>query len=215
MIKAVIFDMDGLMVDTEPLYSQAMQQVAQKRGKCFTLELKQKIMGRLAIDSMRIFKEALGLNESPEEILEEREKIYGKLIAQEIKPMPGLFKVLELLDKMGIRKAIASSSKRCWIELIIDKLGIRNQFEIIVSGQEIQRGKPNPDIYLLAAKKLNLKPQQCLVIEDATSGVKSAKSANMKCIAIPNQFTQGLDFSGADLVLNSLEEINEHLLNSF
>jgi HAD superfamily hydrolase (TIGR01509 family) len=191
-----------------------MQQVAQKRGKCFTLELKQKIMGRLAIDSMRIFKEALGLNESPEEILEEREKIYGKLIAQEVKPMPGLFKVLELLDKMGIRKAIASSSKRRWIELIIDKLGIGRQFEVIVSGQEIKRGKPNPDIYLLVAKKLNLMPVECLVLEDATSGVKSAKAANMKCIAIPNEFTQGLDFSHADIVLNSLEEIDEHLLNT-
>lgn len=212
MIKAIIFDMDGLMVDTEPLYSQAMQEIAQRRNKCFTLELKQKMMGRLGIESMRIFKDALGLNESPEEILKEREKIYEKLITQDVKPMPGLFNLLELLNKMGLRKAIASSSKRRWVELIITKLGITNEFEVIVSGEEVEHGKPHPDIYLLVAKKLNITPNECLVVEDSLSGVEAAKAANMTCIVIPNQFTQGLNFSYADILLNSLEEINEDLL---
>jgi len=212
MIKAVIFDMDGLMVDTEPLYSKAMSQVAEKRGKSFTLEIKQKLMGRRAIESLTIFKEHLGLNESPEELLLEREEIYGKLLAQNITPMPGLFKLLELLNKLGLRKAIASSSKQRWIELIINKLGIVDQFEIIVSGEEIKHGKPDPEIYLLTSKKLNLAPEECLVLEDALSGVASAKAAKMKCITVPNQFTQGLDFSNADLVVNSLEEIDEALL---
>ncbi|MEW6095248.1 MAG: HAD family phosphatase [bacterium] len=215
MIKAVIFDMDGLMVDTEPLYSVAMSQIAEKRGKCFTLDIKQKVMGRLPIESLTIFKEQLGLNESPEKLLEEREEIYGKILAQNVKPMPGLFSILELLSKMSIRKAIASSSQRVWIDLIVNKLGILDQFEIIVCGQEVKHGKPKPDIYLLAAKKLNLNPEQCLVLEDAVSGVEAAKSANMKCIAIPNQFTQGLDFSNADLVANSLEEIDKSILGSW
>ncbi len=215
MIKAVVFDMDGLMVDTEPLYSEAMSQVAEKRGKCFTLNIKQKVMGRVAIESLTIFKEQLGLNESPTELLEEREEIYGKLLAQNLKPMPGLFRLLHLLEEMNIRKAIASSSKRLWIDLIVNKLGILERFEIIVSGQEVKHGKPNPDIYLLAAKKLNLNPEECLVLEDAFSGVAAAKSAKMKCIAVPNQFTQGLDFSNADLILNSLEDINESILKTF
>jgi len=214
MIKAVIFDMDGLMVDTEPLYSKAMSQVAEKRGKSFTLDIKQKLMGRRAIESLTIFKEQLGLNESPEELLREREEIYGKLLAQNVTPMPGLFKLLDLLNKLDIRKAIASSSKRKWIELIIHKLGILDQFEIIVSGEEIKHGKPDPEIYLLTSKKLNLAPEECLVLEDALSGVASAKAAKMKCITVPNQFTQGLDFSNADLVVNSLEEIDETILRS-
>lgn len=211
MIKAVIFDMDGLMVDTESLYSQAMSRVAEKRGKCFTLQIKQKLMGRLAIESLTIFKEQLGLEESPEQLLAEREEIYEKLLSQNVIPMPGLFKLLDLLNKLGIRKAIASSSKRKWIELILNKLDIQKQFEIIVSGEEIKQGKPNPEIYLLTSKKLNLEPEECLVLEDAISGVASAKSAKMKCIAVPNQFTQGIDFSNADLVVNSLEEIDEAL----
>lgn len=215
MIKAVIFDMDGLMVDTEPLYSKAMSEVAAKRGKCFTLEIKQKLMGRLAIDSLTIFREQLGLNESPQELLAEREEIYGKLLSQNVSPMPGLFKLLELLNKLKIRKAIASSSKRKWIDLIINKLGIIEQFEIIVSGEEIKQGKPHPEIYLLVAQKLNLNPEECLVLEDAISGVSAAKSAKMKCIAVPNQFTQGVDFSLTDLVVNSLEEIDEPLLKKF
>ncbi len=213
MIKAVIFDMDGLMVDTEPLYSKAMNQVAQKRGKCFTLEIKQKMMGRLAIESLTIFKETLGLTESVQELLEEREGIYGNLLRQGVTPMPGLFELIELLNKMGIHKAIASSSKKQWIDLIIDKLGFRNEFEVIVSGQEVERGKPNPDIYLLAAQKLNLDAAECLVLEDAISGVQAAKAAKMKCIAVPNQFTQGLDFPQVDLIVNSLKEIDEELLN--
>ncbi|MDI6735338.1 MAG: HAD family phosphatase [bacterium] len=213
MIKAVIFDMDGLMVDTEPLYSKAMSQVAEKRGKCFTLDIKQKVMGRLAIESLTIFKETLGLTESARELLEEREEIYGHLLSEGVTPMPGLFKLLDLLDKMEIRKAVASSSKKCWIELIMDKLRVCNQFEIIISGQDVKHGKPNPDIYLLAATKLNLNPGECLVLEDAISGVQAAKAAKMKCIAVPNQFTQGLDFPEADLIVNSLEEIDEELLN--
>ncbi|MEW6607547.1 MAG: HAD family phosphatase [bacterium] len=208
-IKAVIFDMDGLMVDTEPLYSEAMKQVAAKRGKCFTLPLKQKLMGRLPIESLTIFKEELELEEPAIRLLEEREEIYTRLLAQNIKPMPGFFKLLHLLNEIGIRKAIASSSKRRFIELIVNKLGIVEQFEVIVSGEEVKYGKPNPDIYLLAAEKLNISPQECLVLEDALTGVMSAKAAKMKCIAVPNQFTQGLDFSCADLVVNSLEEVDK------
>lgn len=213
MIKAVIFDMDGLMVDTEPLYSKAMSQVAEKRGKCFTLDIKQKVMGRLAIESLTIFKETLGLTESARELLEEREGIYGNLLTQGVTPMPGLFYLLDLLNKLGIRKAIASSSKKQWIDLIIDKLGLEEEFEVIVCGQEVELGKPNPDIYLLAAKKLNLDTAECLVLEDAISGVQAAKAAKMKCIAVPNQFTQGLDFPQVDLVVDSLKRIDEELLS--
>jgi len=215
MIKAVIFDMDGLMVDTEPLYSEAMTQIAKKRGKCFTLDIKRKVMGRLPVESLTIFKEQLGLKESPIELLEEREKIYGMLLAQNVKPMPGLFRVLELISKMGLRKAIASSSQRQWIDLIINKLGLLDQFEVIVSGQEVKHGKPKPDIYLLVAKKLNLNPEECVVLEDAISGVEAAKSAKMRCIAVPNQFTQGVNFSNADWVANSLEDIDESFLRRF
>ncbi|HAV43631.1 TPA: hypothetical protein DCX15_06435 [bacterium] len=215
MIEAVIFDMDGLMVDTESFYTQAITEVANKRGREFTLKLKQEMMGRQGIESMTIFKEQLELEETPLELLEERSKIFGGLLnASRIEPLPGLLKLLDELRKEGIRRAIASSSKRCWIEIIVSRFGLDGEFEVIVSGDDVRYGKPDPEIYLLTARRLGLSPENCLVLEDAPVGVIAAKKAGMYCIVCPNQFSQGLDFSLADTVVNSLEDVTLNLITN-
>lgn len=213
MIEAAIFDMDGLMVDTESLYTQAMTEVARKRGREFPLSLKQDLMGRQGVESMAIFKERLGLSEAPLELLEERGKIFGELLnSAEIEPMPGLLKLLNVLRGEEIKRAIASSSKRCWIEEIVSRFGITNEFEIIVSGDDVGHGKPDPEIYLLAAKKMALSPSACLVFEDTPVGVMAAKKAGMRCIACPNRFTRGLDFKLADAVVD-LKDVDLRLIS--
>jgi HAD superfamily hydrolase (TIGR01509 family) len=213
MKKAVNFDMDGLIVDTEPLYMIALSKVAQARGKSYPLSLKQEMMGRRAIDSLRIFKERLGLSDSVEELLKERDEIFEDLLEKEkIKPMPGFFELLDNINKLSLKKAISSSSKREWIDIILKKLGIFSEFEVIISGDEVTHGKPHPEIYLLSLKRLNVSPKECIVFEDTVTGVESAKSAGLYCIAVPNQFSKGQDFSKADLVVDSLERIDMNLL---
>ena len=117
---AVIFDFDGLMANTEPIYWNAMQKMAKDRGEQVTLELKRKVMGAGGLLSMRIMKEFLGLSSSPEELLEEREKNYGELLHKNgAQPMYGLFDVIDLINKLNLKKTIASSSRLEWIEFIL------------------------------------------------------------------------------------------------
>ncbi|MFH1097891.1 MAG: HAD family phosphatase [Candidatus Desantisbacteria bacterium] len=216
MIKAVIFDMDGLIVDTESLYSIALQMVAQKRGKDFTLELKRAIIGKPGMISMAIFKEYLGLSDDVSQLLRERETTYGELLDQaELIPLPGLLNLLDLLDKLELATAIASSSQGQWIRVVINKLGIDDRFKAIVSVNDVENGKPYPDIYLLAAKRLGVLPEHCLALEDTPTGMEAARRAGMICVAVPNQYSLGLDFSMADMVIDSLDEVEDKVLSKY
>jgi HAD superfamily hydrolase (TIGR01509 family) len=208
-----IFDLDGVIVDTEPIYSEAMQKLAEKRGKEFTLEIKRKVMGTAGLISMSVMKKSLGLTESPEELLKERGKIYQKLLYEQgVKPMQGIFNAINVMNRLGLRKAIASSSRLEWIEFPLNELNLANEFDVIVHGNEVKYGKPAPDIFILALKKLGLPSDRCIVLEDTVVGVQSAKGAKIKCIAIPNQYNRDMDFSLADVVIKSLEEINEEMV---
>ncbi|MEO0098239.1 MAG: HAD family phosphatase [candidate division WOR-3 bacterium] len=208
-----IFDYDGVIVDTEPIYLLAMQEMAKKRGKDFTLETKREVMGTGGLLSMKIMKERLSLKENPEELLKERSEIYGRLLSRfGIAPRPGLFFALTLFKKMGFEKAIASSSQRKWIEMGLKSLGIENEFKVIVSGEEVKEAKPAPEIFLLASSRLGIDKEKCLVLEDTLPGVKAAKGARMRCIAIPNQYNQDEDFSLADRKISSLLEITEEMI---
>lgn len=210
---AVIFDFDGVIVDTEPIYWDAMQKIAKRRGKEVTLELKKRVMGTGGIISMGIMKESLGLSESPEELLEERGKIYRKLLHKRgAKPMPGLFNAIDIVNKLKFRKAIASSSRLEWIDFALRELNLVNEFPIIAYYEEVKKGKPAPDVFILALKKLELPANRCVVLEDTVVGVESAKGAKIKCIAIPNQYNRDMDFSKADIVIRSLEQINEKMI---
>ncbi|MBU0700205.1 HAD-IA family hydrolase [bacterium] len=216
MIKAVIFDMDGLMVDTETVYFIALQQIAQKRGKDFPMALKRAMIGKQGVISMDIFKEYLVLNETAEDLLVEREDVYGGILNKtELVPLDGLPELLLLIDTMGIPAAIASSSAEQWIRLVINKLGISDRFKAIVSGDNVKNSKPYPDIYLLAAKRLGVLPQYCLALEDTPTGIEAAKRAGMICVAVPNHYSKGLDFSMADMVINSLEDVENKVLRKY
>ncbi|MBU1599301.1 HAD family phosphatase [bacterium] len=216
MIFALLFDMDGLMVDTEPLYTEAAQEIARKAGKEFTLEIKQEMMGRLGIDSMRIFKERLSLLESEDVLLEERGIAYDKLLRERgVKPMPGLFELIHLASSLGLLLAVASSCRKKWVDFILSELNIRARFKAILTGDDVTKGKPDPEIYLKAAEKLGVLPQHCLVLEDAPLGVLSGKRAGAACIAVLSQHTKGFEFKEADLVVESLSEVTEEVLRRF
>lgn len=216
MIKAVIFDLDGLMIDSEQIQSKAFEEVIREYGR-------KPVAGQQGIvhkpgfgsdDNWKILKEKYNIQEEIEVLRNKRRKIYRKLLQRNIKPYPGLIQLLKQLKEISIKTAIASSSTLAHILLVIDKLNIKSLIDAIVSRDEVKRGKPDPEIFLKASKKLKIKPDECLVLEDTEVGVLAAKKANMKIFAIPNIYTRDHDFSQADSVFKSLKEMNSIILNS-
>lgn len=212
MLKAIIFDMDGLMIDSEPFHHKAFDKVFREYGKELTIEDNNKyFVGISDIDAAKEMIVRYQLPISPEELVERKQKAYRVLIANEITSQPGLMELLQKLQEYGYKKAIASSSMLSEIELVMNTLKINKYIDIYCSAQEVKHGKPAPDLFLLAAQRLGIEPALCLVLEDAQSGMNAAKNAGMKCYIIPSRETKGKDFSEATRVLDSLNEVFENI----
>ena len=206
MISAVIFDMDGVLVDSEPYQFSAFQQLFHEYGVELTKESFNGI-GRTAKENIELLMKKWRVKGDLQQLFEKREEIYRQLIKDNIKPMKGAVSLINRLGE-GHRLAVASSSARKNIDFILSSLKIKGKFDAIVGGDEVKKGKPAPDIFVKAAEKLNVEPSSCVVIEDAERGVMAAKAAGMACIAVPNQYTEDQDFSMADKVIRSLAEFS-------
>lgn len=189
MIKAVIFDMDGLMVDSEPLHYKAFDEVFRKYGKHLTEKDNNDLyVGISDMDAAEDMVKRFGLPITAEELVLQKE-VEGNKLLSSVTARPGLMELLNKLHKAGIKKAIASSSKVVIIEIVVKALGISNYIDAYCSAEHVKRGKPFPDLFLLAAKELDVNPKECLVLEDAPAGVKAARIAGMKVYAIPSKET--------------------------
>jgi HAD superfamily hydrolase (TIGR01509 family) len=209
MIKAVIFDMDGLMIDSEHLQSKSFEAVLGEYGVTPDLHggLVQEV-GVGARDNWERLKELHQLSESVEVLYDKKQRVYEELLAQGMQPMPGLMSLLDYLSERDVKKAIASSSARHHIITVIEQLQAGHHFDAIISGDQVKRGKPEPDIFLRAAEEVGIKPTECIVLEYAPTGVAAAKRAGMKVVAVPNRHIDRKLFSEADLVVDSLEELS-------
>ena len=207
MSKAVIWDMDGVIADTGPYHFKAWQEVFHIRGINFTEENFQRYFGQR---NDTIIRNVLGEDLSPSEvdaIAGEKERNYRQRVSRHIKPLPGAIKLLKSLSEHGFKVALASSAPMENIQLVTQGLGINNHFHSIVSGRDVSEGKPSPQGFLLAAKKLGISPQNCIIIEDAVAGVTAAKRAGMRCIAVTNTHPRE-SLTGADLVIDTLEAVS-------
>lgn len=206
-LEAVIWDMDGVIADTAPYHFKAWQEVFQKRGLNFTTEDFKHNFGQRN-DS--IIRYALGENVSPGEvdvIASEKEENYRQRVAQNIKPLSGAIELIKALEEHGVKMAIASSAPMENIQLVTRGLAVNNYFQVIVWGREVTEGKPSPQAFLLAARRLEVEPKNCVVIEDAVVGVTAAKRAGMKCLAVTNTHST-ISLNEADLVVDTLETIS-------
>jgi len=205
----VIFDLDGTLVDTEPLYTQAAERIVARFGKVFDFGIKRQIMGGGPLAGARFVVEHLALPISPEQYLAEREVILRES-CKTARPMPGAIRLIEALHARGISLAIGTSSERdlCQLKLAAQPFGAR--FHTIVCSDDagVASAKPAPDIFLAAAQGLGAAPERCLVFEDTPKGVAAARAAGMQVIAVIDPMLSGEDFSGALRVVGSLEEIS-------
>lgn len=216
MIKAVIYDLDDLMVDSNPLHLRAWEKLLKVYGHEFS-ELPEssqsKFIGMRVIDIsqeiIKYFKLGIGI----QEFYGKRVEIFLELVREELKPMPGLIQSIKLLKEKNYKLAIASSGAKKYINLVISKFQLGGIFDIIVTGDDVHKGKPNPETYTTACKKLNILPEDCVVLEDATVGIMAAKSAGCKCIGVKNPHTPPQDLSKADLILSNLKELTTDIIN--
>jgi len=204
--------MDDLMVASERLYLEVEKEMARSLGKEFRMETWGKLMGRKPVEGMRIFVEELGLPVSAEEALELRNvRMRGKY-RDEAEPMPGLFHILDAF--YGKRKlAVCTGAQQEFLEIVVDRLGIREKFNLLQSSDEIQKGKPEPEIYLVCCRRLGLEPRECIVLEDSSNGALAAKRAGCYTIAVPSEYSRNQDFSFVDFIAGDLFEAEQHILS--
>ncbi len=211
MIRAVVFDLDGVLADTEGFSGQATGQAFREAGIELTPEEKTRAFGRTDLDISAHAIRLRGLGLDPGELVKRKDAIYSRLIKGRLKPMPGAGGLLETLKKRGIPFALASSGTPAKIRATLAETGLQGLFRTIISADDIRKGKPDPGIFLKAARKLGIPPGDCLVVEDAQAGIEAAKAAGMKCLALRSPGTYGQDLSGADRVIDSLGEVEEEL----
>jgi HAD superfamily hydrolase (TIGR01509 family) len=209
---AVIFDLDGLLADTEPLWSESSCIFLRRRGLVYDPSLKPLFMGRHPMEVMTRMITHYGLTGEPGPMLEERLQIQRSLYERGISPMPGARELVLALAERGIPMAVASGSPTEIIRLVLKTLDLLGALSTWVGSDQVQRGKPAPDLFLLAAARLGAEPSRCVVLEDSTAGVEAAVAAGMRCVAVPSPETPLSTVAGADLVVQSLSELSPEIL---
>jgi HAD superfamily hydrolase (TIGR01509 family) len=208
-VQAVIFDLDGLIVDSETPEYLAWQAVHAQHGWLFPLSSWRRNIGRndSPFDPLARFRGP----DSPMPPDEARALWHGhheRLQPDFLTPLPGVVPLLESVRAHGLRTAVASSSRLARVRELLDRLGLTAKFDAVACGDEVPRAKPAPDVYRLAARRLAVAEPACVALEDSESGVHAAKAAGMWCIAVPSALTRGMDFSAADLVVASLLDVS-------
>lgn len=213
-IEAVIFDMNGVIIDDEQVHEFAFKEVCKKYGVTLTSkEYSNLCMGRTDEECfIKIIEKFKVKDISVKKLIDLKSRKYLELIQKNIKSFPHAIKLITSL-KANFRLALTSSSNRDEINMILAYFKINDFFEVIVSAQDIVHGKPHPEPYLLTAKKLKVSPKNCLVIEDSKNGVDAAKSAGMYCIGVHSSLIHQ-DLSKADIEVDSLKDISVNIIKS-
>jgi HAD superfamily hydrolase (TIGR01509 family) len=208
VIEAVVFDLDGVLVASEELWDEVRETFVRERGGRYDAAAQRAMMGMSSLEWSRYINQELGVDEPPEEISAEVVRGMIERYEAELPLIPGAREAVERLAGRFVL-AVASSSNRPLIDRVLELSGLGPLFRATVSSEEVARGKPAPDVYLEAAARLSIEPARCAAVEDSHSGIRSAKAAGMRVLAVPNpSYPPDADsLAQADAVLGSLEEL--------
>ncbi|MFH1504312.1 MAG: beta-phosphoglucomutase family hydrolase [Candidatus Omnitrophota bacterium] len=210
--KGAIFDLDGVIVDTVPLHFKAWKRMFNEYGKSFDFdEYKNKVDGIPRIDGARAVLSNLSEQELDQAAAKKQDYFLEFLDIEEIKVYQSTAALTRELRDAGVKRSVISSSKNC--RQILERVNLIDLYDVIITGNDIKKGKPEPDVFLLAAEKLGLEPKECVVFEDAVLGVEAAKRANMKCVGI-DRYNSPQRLNKADLIVNDLSEITIEKINT-
>ena len=209
-ISCLIYDMDGLLLDTEGIYTEVTQQIVGEYGKVFDWSVKEKIIGRRAVQAAEIIVESLDLPITPQDYLDSRKNVLLEKF-KDTAPLPGAKEMTTHFFDLGIPQALATSSSSPMFEAKFEKhKKWFSQFTQIVRGDdpELKEGKPAPDIFLLAAKRLGVDPAECLVFEDAPTGTEAALAAGMSVVVVPDPNMDHCHYKNASQIISSLKDFD-------
>ena len=208
MIEAVVFDLDGVLLDSEQVWDEVREQLVKERGGRWRDQAHTEMMGMSSVEWSRYMHDELGVSDPPEEISKE---VVRRLAEVYRERLPLIDDAVEAVERLAAHwpLGLASSSNRELIDLVLELSGLARFFHVTVSSEEVQRGKPAPDVYLEAARGLSVPPENCAAVEDSRNGIRAAKAAGMRVIAIPNpHFPPGEEaLALADVTLGSLAEL--------
>lgn len=196
-IKAVVFDLDGLMFNTEDIFNETGRLLLERRGKVMTPELLTQMMGRRAPEAFPFMIAAHSLPETVDELIDESRILFQGLLEDRLAPMPGLYELLAQIEARSLPKAVATSSSRNYLEGILNRFDLLPRFHLTLTAEDVKQGKPHPEIYLTAAERLGIQPEEMLVLEDSHTGTTSAVAARAVVVSIPHEHSRYQDFSHA------------------
>ncbi len=204
-IKAVAFDLDGLMFNTEDIFEIAGRELMQRRGKVMTEECHHAMLGRRPEEAFAALQRLMDIDEPMEVLMAETKELFDSLIDDHLAPMPGLFELLSFVDERNKPRAVATSSPHDYMREMLGRYGLFDGFVHHLAAEDVTQGKPKPDIYLKAAERLGVSPGEMMVLEDSEAGTRAAAAAGAVIVSVPNRHTKVQDFSAASHVVESLE----------
>lgn len=214
-MKGIIFDMDGVIIDSEPIHIKLEKELLEEMGGNYSEINHNDFIGTTDAHMWSTFKKQFNIKLSVEELI----NIKRKRFIESLNQVPLVDNILELmrtLHEKGYKLGLASSNNKKAVKTVKNKFELDKYIDIFMSGEEVSKGKPDPEIFLTTAKYMNLKPEDCLVIEDAKNGVLAAKAAGMKCIGFENKNSGNQDLSDADLIIDNFKDLTvEDMENLF
>jgi HAD superfamily hydrolase (TIGR01509 family) len=209
---AVIFDLDGLLADTEPIWSEATRRLLARRGCLYDAALKPSLMGRHPLEVMRRLCAHYQLEEDPASLVQERVTILRALYQSGVQPLSGARELVHALFAEEVPMAVASGSPGDIVAWVLRALDLSPPLTVFVGSDAVERGKPAPDLFLLAAQRLGAVPAVCVVLEDSTAGIEAARAAGMRCVAVPSPETPAAGAAKADRVAGTLLDLTPSIL---
>lgn len=213
-MKAIIFDMDGVIIDSEKLYFETEKEIAKKYNIEISEDILKELMGRSPQEAASVFLKKTAIPLTVSSFLLLRDQIMEYKYNHQAEPLFGLIELLEFVDKK-FDLAIATGSPEKFLNLVIDKLNIRKYFKILQSSDSIKKGKPDPEIYLTVIDKLKLNPKDCIVIEDSVNGSLAGKNAGCYTIAVFSEYTKDQSFDFVDYFAKDLVDVKNHIEKKF
>ena len=209
-IRAVVFDLDGLMLNTEDVFDLAGKKLLARRGLRMTDEIHRAMLGRRPDEAFQAMKDHSGITDEIQALKDETRELFSEFAKDHLAVMPGLREVLTLVDSRGLPRGVATSSPRDYMVTLLSRFGLLDGFSVTLTAEDVIHGKPNPEIYRKAAAQLNVSPSETLVLEDSETGTRAAAAAGTYAVSVPNQHTRHGDFAMASLQIESLNDPKLH-----
>lgn len=205
-IAAIAFDMDGLLINTEELYFEVFDQLLNRRGLHYSQELRRSMMGLPGAKAFEALIRGTGLTESAADLEFECDEIFSGILPDRLATMPGVDALLEAIEEIKLPHCVATSSRRSFAVDSLSAVGLIDRFDFILTAEEVDRGKPFPDIYIEAASRMQVQPACMLVLEDSQHGARAAVAAGACAVAVPGEHSRDHDFTGVFRIAKSLND---------